>query len=80
MPIYEYVCEACGDKFERLVRRTEQVLDGGCPSCGEKHLKQEFSTFSPRAGAGSGQQRQSPAEMRGCPGGMCGNPGACGMN
>jgi putative FmdB family regulatory protein len=78
MPIYEYLCESCGDKFERLVRRTEQVLEGGCPSCGEKHLKQEFSTFSARAG--SPQQRTSPAEARSCPGGMCSNPGVCGMN
>jgi putative FmdB family regulatory protein len=78
MPIYEYLCEACGDKFEKLVRRTEEVLDAGCPSCGKKHLKQEFSTFSARAGAHD--HSPSPAEMRSCPGGMCSNPGVCGMN
>ncbi len=78
MPIYEYLCEACGDKFEKLVRRTEEVLDAGCPTCGQKHLKQEFSTFSARAG--SHDHSPSPAEARGCPGGMCSNPGVCGMN
>ncbi|MDQ1474481.1 MAG: hypothetical protein QOJ99_5961 [Bryobacterales bacterium] len=79
MPIYEYLCESCGDKFEKLVRRTEEVLDAGCPSCGQKHLKQEYSTFAARGG--SKDQSSSPAEMRGgCPAGMCGTPGLCGRN
>jgi putative FmdB family regulatory protein len=79
MPIYEYLCESCGDKFEKLVRRTEEVLDAGCPSCGQKHLKQEYSTFAARGGARD--QAPSPAEMRGsCPAGMCGTPGLCGRN
>ena len=77
MPIYEYLCESCGNKFEKLVRRSEaeSVLAAPCPSCGKQHLKQEYSTFAPRAGAGS-----SSAEMPHCPGGMCGNPGMCGRN
>jgi putative FmdB family regulatory protein len=79
MPIYEYLCESCGDKFEKLVRRTEEVLDAGCPSCGQKHLKQEYSTFAARGG--SQDPASSPAEMRGgCPAGMCGTPGLCGRN
>ncbi len=53
MPIYEYACEACGNKFEKLVRRTDDVLAAGCPSCGQRHLTQEFSTFAPRAGSAS---------------------------
>ena len=82
MPIYEYLCESCGDKFEKLVRRTEEVLESGCPSCGKMHLKQEFSTFSARAGSQSRSAYPSaaPAEMGGCPAGMCGSPGACGRN
>jgi len=78
MPIYEYLCESCGSKFEKLVRRTEDALESGCPSCGQKHLKQEYSTFAAHAGAS--EHRSSPAEMRSCPGGMCSNPGMCGMN
>ena len=75
MPIYEYLCESCGNKFEKLVRRTEEALEFGCPSCGRKHLKQEYSTFAARAGSEGG-----PAEMPACPGGMCGSPGMCGRN
>jgi len=77
MPIYEYLCESCGTKFEKLVRRSDEqlALAAGCPSCGKKDLKQEYSTFAPRAG------NTSPTpEMGGCPAGMCGNPGLCGQN
>jgi putative FmdB family regulatory protein len=77
MPIYEYRCESCGDKFEKLVRRTEEALEAGCPSCGDHHLEQQYSTFAPRAGSGAGSKS---AEMPSCPGGMCSNPGMCGMN
>jgi len=75
MPIYEYRCEDCGTKFEKLVRRTAEAPDVVCPSCGEKHLKQELSTFAAHAG---GTSKSSEAPM--CPGGMCRNPGMCGMN
>jgi putative FmdB family regulatory protein len=77
MPIYEYLCQSCGDKFEKLVRRTETVLESGCPSCGEKKLEQQYSTFAARAAEGS-----SPAPQMGggCPAGMCGTPGMCGRN
>jgi putative FmdB family regulatory protein len=75
MPIYEYLCADCGNKFEKLIRRNEDVEKLECPSCGEKHLQQEHSTFSARAN-GMGKS----AEMPSCPGGRCGNPGMCGMN
>ena len=77
MPIYEYLCESCGDKFEKLVRRSEEAVEAGCPSCGQKHLKQEYSTFAAR----SGSDGQSAAPQGGgCPAGMCGTPGMCGRN
>jgi putative FmdB family regulatory protein len=74
MPIYEYRCEDCGTKFEKLVR-TSDVPKIECPSCGEKHLQQEFSTFAAHSGGGSKSQ-----EMPSCPSGRCSNPGMCGMN
>ena len=78
MPIYEYLCESCGNKFEKLVRRSDDALGSGCPSCGQKHLKQEYSTFA--ALGASESSRAAPAQMGGCPGGMCTNPGMCGRN
>jgi putative FmdB family regulatory protein len=73
MPIYEYICESCGNKFEKLMRRGEAA--GACPGCGDQHLTQEYSTFAPRAGSGA---KSSAAPQ--CPAGMCGNPGMCARN
>jgi putative FmdB family regulatory protein len=73
VPIYEYLCQDCGNKFEKLVRRSDD--DVACPSCGKSHLKTELSTFAAHANG-------SPArsEMPSCPGGMCRTPDLCGRN
>jgi putative FmdB family regulatory protein len=75
MPIYEYKCDTCETKFEKLVRRQAEELDLACPSCGERHLSQQYSTFAPKVGGHS-----EPAAAPSCPSGMCQNPGMCGMN
>ena len=76
MPIYEYLCQDCGTKFEKLVRRTAEASDLECPSCGEKHLQQELSTFAAHASSGGAKSSEMPS----CPSGQCSNPGMCGMN
>jgi putative FmdB family regulatory protein len=75
MPIYEYRCEDCGSKFEKLVRRAADAEALECPSCGKKHLQQELSTFAAHSNGGT-----KPEAMPACPGGRCSNPGMCGMN
>lgn len=42
MPIFEYLCEDCGNKFEKLVRNGGNGVN--CPSCGQEHLKQHQAT------------------------------------
>jgi putative FmdB family regulatory protein len=74
MPIYEYLCEDCGSKFEKLVRNGDAVA---CPSCGESHLKPQLSTFAAHA---NGKSAASSREMPSCPGGMCRTPDLCGRN
>jgi putative FmdB family regulatory protein len=76
MPIYEYKCDSCGNKFEKLVRRPEETTGLECPSCGDRHLSQEYSTFAAHANGAA----PSRSEMPMCPGGMCSNPGMCGRN
>ena len=75
MPIYEYKCQDCGTKFEKLVRRSSDSAELECPSCGQRHLNQELSTFAAHA---NGAPKSS--EMPVCPNGRCSNPGMCGMN
>ena len=72
MPIFEYLCDDCGTRFEKLVRNGDRVL---CPSCGDDHLTTQYSTFSARA---NGVAKES--SMPSCPSGMCQNPGVCGRN
>ena len=33
MPLYEYQCEACGDRFERIVKFSDPPIET-CPKCG----------------------------------------------
>jgi putative FmdB family regulatory protein len=74
MPIYEYRCQDCGNKFEKLLRRSSEADGLECPSCGQKRLQQEFSTFAAHSGTAK------PANGPMCPsGGPCPTPGACGM-
>jgi putative FmdB family regulatory protein len=73
MPIFEYKCDDCGTKFEKLMRPSSDAPE--CPSCGQRHLTQEHSTFAAHANGGS----KSDA-MPSCPSGRCSNPGMCGMN
>jgi putative FmdB family regulatory protein len=75
MPIYEYRCQDCGTKFEKLVRRSTETAELECPSCGQRHLNQELSTFAAHAN-GSPKSFDAPV----CPSGRCSNPGMCGMN
>jgi putative FmdB family regulatory protein len=76
MPIYEYRCEDCGTKFEKLVRRTAEAGAMECPSCGKSHLQQELSVFAAHANGGT-KRSAGPA----CPsGGPCRMPDVCGMN
>jgi len=77
MPIYEYLCQGCGNKFEKLVRRAEETEGLACPKCGEKRLKQEFSTFA--AHASNGHEHAHPQAAPPCANGGCCNPGMCGM-
>jgi putative FmdB family regulatory protein len=72
MPIFEYLCDDCGTKFEKLVRSGDRVL---CPQCGEDHLTTQFSTFSAHANGAP-----KAAEMGGCASGMCRTPDLCGRN
>jgi len=73
MPIYEYRCQDCGTRFEKLVRRAEEPA---CPSCGKKHLSQEFSVFAAHSGGAPKPGGGPPM----CPsGGVCRTPGACGL-
>ena len=77
MPIYEYRCDGCGNKFEKLVRASSPAV--ACPTCGGDKLEREYSTFSAQmGGAKASSQPCAPMPSGGCGSGMCGMPGFCG--
>jgi putative FmdB family regulatory protein len=69
VPIYEYVCMACEEHFEELVRNGEEP---DCPQCGAQNVRRQLSTF---AAHGTAPQ---PSFGGGAGGGCCG--GSCGCS
>jgi putative FmdB family regulatory protein len=45
MPIYEYQCEECHERFELLVRSSAQQATPTCPKCGSGKVKRAMSLF-----------------------------------
>jgi putative FmdB family regulatory protein len=45
MPIYEYRCQECGEKFEKLVRGNNDHPELTCPNCGSKQAEKLLSLF-----------------------------------
>lgn len=45
MPLYEYRCTECGEKFEKLVRMADADRAPECPKCGAPEAKRQVSAF-----------------------------------
>ncbi len=63
MPLYEYACGDCGNRFEML-----QALGAGadgfhCPQCGAQQLEKVYSTFASAVGSGAGARSASEGPM-----------------
>jgi putative FmdB family regulatory protein len=76
MPIFEYLCEDCGKRFEVLMRGSEKPQ---CPKCKGTHLEQQFSAFAMAAASSHSDSSDFPSDAApGC--GQCGmDGGGCGM-
>ena len=79
MPIYEYVCNDCQSRYEKLVMSNGSAI--ACPKCGSKKHTLQFSTFS-TAGNGSSMSTASSSNEASpsFSGGGCCNPGGCGCH
>ncbi len=67
MPIYEYLCHACEERFEKYVRAFGESVS--CPACTSADVEKLLSSFAV-AGA-LGPAGSAPASG-GCCGGGCG--------
>ncbi len=52
MPIYEYRCNECGEKFEKWLRSMTTAEDVCCPRCGSQRVAKAISLFG-KSGATS---------------------------
>ena len=73
MPLFEYECTGCGNKFELLIRGSE---DPRCPKCGGEHVEKCLSVFAVSVKSPSPAQPASGACAE-CP--HASAAGGCGM-
>jgi putative FmdB family regulatory protein len=59
MPIYEYRCPSCDERFEELVRNPDVAV--ACPSCGDAQVERLLSAF---AGVGASRAPAAPDYSR----------------
>jgi putative FmdB family regulatory protein len=53
MPIYEYRCGECGEKFEKWQRSMSCAEEPRCPTCGSAHVNKAISLLG-KGGSTSG--------------------------
>ncbi|MEY2532773.1 MAG: hypothetical protein QOF29_683 [bacterium] len=61
MPIYEYRCTACSERFDELVRNSDTTV--ACPECGGAEVERLLSTFA-GVGVGGGTAASMPDYSR----------------
>jgi putative FmdB family regulatory protein len=54
MPLYEYLCNECGDEFEKMVRFSEADQSPACPACKSQDTSKKISRIASFAGSISG--------------------------
>lgn len=53
MPLYEYECKNCKEKFEELVQSANSSKTPSCPSCGSNETEKKLSVFGSLGGSSS---------------------------
>lgn len=80
MPLYEFFCFDCSQKFERLTTYAVSAQAEGiaCPTCQGTHVRKLFSVFA-RAGRGGDDGYEGEGESGDFSGGCaCGGACSCG--
>lgn len=80
MPIYEYRCESCTEKFEVLTRYAERDATQVCPACESTRTRVLVSSFA-RVGGGDSLESMDFGGTESTGGGCCGGScGSCGTS
>ena len=54
MPVYEYACDDCGERFELFLRSVSKSLCPVCPQCGSTGVHKSISLFGVGGGTRAG--------------------------
>jgi len=73
MPIYEYLCQECGTRFETIRSMREADLPIDCQDCGSAHTERLISVFN--AQSGGRVVAGGSSGCAGCSGGACSSCG-----
>ena len=60
MPIYEYECKKCGEKFEARRGMSDSDAEIKCPKCGTEYPRKVFSPFATKGSSGGGCAPNAP--------------------
>ena len=77
MPIYEYLCNDCDTRFEKIVLNKQQEI--ACPKCASKKASLQLSVFATANGSSNGASAKSSTSFSGGGGGSCCG-GGCGCH
>lgn len=69
MPIYEYVCDDCGERYERIVMSKKQVIT--CPKCASAKHTIQLSVFAAPSIGSKSSTGSASASTGGCCSGAC---------
>ena len=75
MPIYEFECRKCGDKFEQLIFRSDETIN--CPKCESVEVQRVMSVCGFKSGGDKGAASSrvgsttASSSCAGCSGGSC---------
>ena len=73
MPLYEFACEACDGRFERLLSFQAASTGVTCPRCGATRARRLLSLFA-AVSKGSAGETSALAGTGGC---ACSTGGGC---
>jgi putative FmdB family regulatory protein len=76
MPAYDYLCDACGCRFERRQKMSDAVIES-CPQCAGS-VRRLISAGAGTISKGSNSHSSEAQGMCGAGGPCCGQGTACG--
>jgi putative FmdB family regulatory protein len=69
VPIYGYLCDDCGERYERIVMNQKTKVT--CPKCESGKHTIQLSVFAAPAKGSKPSGGRSPTSSGGCCGGSC---------